>query len=143
MYVIHDSWSFPSFVDLVLTTEVPFSVRSLLILSKDRRRILDLQPVYKQLTREEKTPFSESVVSWVKDRGGRFLKEDKEQEFFYQVTDKAAREKVSQALREDHTLAGRLAKKAKLASPKSRKPSENSKKAKKGARKQSKHSLQH
>mmetsp|Transcript_19731 Transcript_19731/g.36824 ORF Transcript_19731/g.36824 Transcript_19731/m.36824 type:complete len:485 (-) Transcript_19731:568-2022(-) len=108
-----------------------------------RRRILDLQPVYKQLTREEKTPFSESVVSWVKDRGGRFLKEDKEQEFFYQVTDKAAREKVSQALREDHTLAGRLAKKAKLASPKSRKPSENSKKAKKGARKQSKHSLQH
>jgi hypothetical protein len=68
-----------------------------------RKRILELQPLYKTLPREEKTSCSEAVVAWVKGRGGRFVKQDTKDGPYYEVTDKTARQKVSQALREDHT----------------------------------------
>jgi hypothetical protein len=78
-----------------------------------RNRILQLQPVYKALARKKKTDFGESVVTWVQDRGGRFLNRDSVGGPWYVVTDAMARQKVSQALREDHSEQGRAAKKAK------------------------------
>jgi hypothetical protein len=78
-----------------------------------RNRILQLQPVYKALVRKKKTDFSASVVSWVQDRGGRFLNRDTVGGPWYVVPDAMARQKVSQALREDHSEQGRDAKKAK------------------------------
>jgi hypothetical protein len=78
-----------------------------------RNRILQLQPVYKALARKKKTDFGASVVTWVQDRGGRFLSRDAVGGPWYVVPDGMARQKVSQALREDHSEQGRAAKKAK------------------------------
>ena len=78
-----------------------------------RKRILQLQPVYKTLVRKKKTDFGASVVTWVQDRGGRFLNRDAVGGPWYVVPDAMARQKASQALREDHTGQGRAVKKAK------------------------------
>jgi hypothetical protein len=51
----------------------------------------------------------------VKDRGGRFLKRDGRTSPWYVATDQMARIKVAQALREDHSDAGKQAKKEKQA----------------------------
>lgn len=78
-----------------------------------RRRILDLQPKYKALDRDEKTTMSEDVVKWLQEeRRGRFLKRESKASPWYIVTNATARQKVSQALREDHTLEGRALKKS-------------------------------
>ena len=76
-----------------------------------RKKILELQPKYKLLSRQEKTKFSQSVVEWVQSRGGRFLKRDNRGGPWYVTTDHEARGKISQALREDHSPEGREAKK--------------------------------
>jgi hypothetical protein len=55
------------------------------------------------------------MVDWVQERGGRFLKRDGKTSPWYVATDQMARIKVSQALREDHSAAGKQAKKEKQA----------------------------
>jgi hypothetical protein len=83
-----------------------------------RKHIVILQKTYKTLNREEKTQFSKDVLQWVHDRGGRFLKRDEKGSPWYLVTEVTARQKVSQALREDHTPEGRALKKSKSSSSK-------------------------
>jgi hypothetical protein len=83
-----------------------------------RQHILSLQKKYKALSREEKTAFSKEVLRWLHDHGGRFLKRDERGGPWYIVTDGTARQKVSQALREDHTPEGRAYKKARTNSSK-------------------------
>lgn len=75
--------------------------------------ILDRQSPYKTLPRKEKTAMSQQVVDLVHGRKGRFLKPEKETGRYFVVTEKTARDKVSQALREDHTPEGRALKKSK------------------------------
>jgi len=77
-----------------------------------RKQILFLQPSYKTLGRDEKTSTSKDVLKWVQTRGGRFLKRECKGSPWYIVTDATARQKVSQALREDHTCEGRALKKS-------------------------------
>lgn len=76
-----------------------------------RAYILKLQPTYKGLDRDDKTAMSEQVVQWVQQKG-RFLKRESKSSPWYIVTDATARQKVSQALREDHTPEGRALKKS-------------------------------
>lgn len=83
-----------------------------------RQHILSLQKKYKALSREEKTAFSKEVLRWLHDHGGRFLKRDERGGPWYIVTDGTARQKVSQALREDHTPEGGALKKARTNSSK-------------------------
>ncbi len=87
-----------------------------------RKHILRRQKEYKMLENSEKTQMSKDVVAWVKTRGGRFLKRDDEApgQPFYIATDVTARQKVSQALREDHTPEGRKQKKSRTKAPQSR-----------------------
>jgi hypothetical protein len=77
-----------------------------------RKHVLHLQPQYKHLERVMKTEMANGVVKWVKAQNGRFLKRDSRDGPWYVIPDSAARLKVSQALREDHTPEGRAAKKA-------------------------------
>ena len=58
---------------------------------------------------------SKDVVAWVNERKGRFISQDEDGKF-YVVTYETARQKVSQALREDHTPEGRLMKKSRTKS---------------------------
>lgn len=79
-----------------------------------RRYILQHQRAYKNLENSHmKTQMSFVAVAWVKNNGGRFLKRDDKApgQPFYIATDETARQKVSQALREDHTPEGREQKK--------------------------------
>ena len=79
-----------------------------------RQHILEHQREYKLLKTDAKTEMSMEVVAWVKKRGGRFLKRDENApgQPYYIATDVTARQKVSQALREDHTPEGRQQKKS-------------------------------
>lgn len=79
-----------------------------------RQHILEHQREYKLLKTDEKTEMSKAVVAWVKKRRGRFLKRDENApgQPYYIATDETARQKVSQALREDHTPEGRQQKKS-------------------------------
>lgn len=70
------------------------------------------QPGYKLLSPKQKTRLSEEVVQRIQDRGGRFLTRAERNGPWIVSSPHAAREKVSQALREDHTEEGRAAKKA-------------------------------
>ena len=104
-----------------------------------RKRILKLQKTYKTLSRDEKTQMSKDVVQWIYKRGGKFLQRDDTNKKnpppvvpesgtaeeggdddvvsrWYVVTTETARQKVSQALREDHTLEGRMLKKSRTTS---------------------------
>ena len=80
------------------------------------KHILGLQKPYKTLPRDEKTNCSNSVVQWIQNRGGRFLKRENKRSPWYIVPPATARQKVSQALREDHTPEGRALKKSKAKS---------------------------
>mmetsp|Transcript_8382 Transcript_8382/g.24145 ORF Transcript_8382/g.24145 Transcript_8382/m.24145 type:complete len:593 (+) Transcript_8382:619-2397(+) len=94
-----------------------------------REHVLSLQPRYKLLSRQEKTRCSEEVVEWVKKHGGRFLKEDKTRSAgsrWYMVPDNIARQKVAQALREDHSEEGKALKRAKYGKPHKPKPKRKS-----------------
>jgi hypothetical protein len=90
-----------------------------------RKHILTHQQEYKNLENTSaKTKMSKEMVEWVKARGGRFLKRDDgvEGNPFYVATDTTARQKVSQALREDHTPEGRKLKRSRT----KKKPSKSS-----------------
>ena len=80
-----------------------------------RKEILKHQEPYKNLSRQDKTTFSANIVRWVHGRGGRFLMRDGRGKPWYIAPDEVARQKVSQALREDHSPEGRAAKKSKIA----------------------------
>lgn len=80
------------------------------------QRVLGLQKWYKTLPRDKKSNCSNSVVQWIHNRGGRFLKRENKRSRWYIVTPATARQKVSQALREDHTPEGRALKKSKAKS---------------------------
>jgi hypothetical protein len=75
--------------------------------------IRGLQEEYKKLCNKEKTKFSQKVVEWVHQRGGRFLQRTKEgnnSSCWCEASNDTAREKVSMALRQDHTPEGRAKK---------------------------------
>jgi hypothetical protein len=77
-----------------------------------RNRIVVEQPNYQALPNRKKRIFSQTIVDWVhQDRKGRFVKED--EYGWFEVTLPAALEKVSQALRENHTEEGKRQKKEK------------------------------
>ena len=60
-----------------------------------------LKPEYARLPKEEKTDVSRRLLKMVQDRGGKFLAKDAASGLFYEVDDKVARRKCSQALREE------------------------------------------
>ncbi|CAB9498815.1 TFIIE alpha subunit [Seminavis robusta] len=63
--------------------------------------ISEAQPIYNTLQRrKDKTSISWGIVDRMKKEGRRFLKEETETQKWFEITKKAAREKVSQALRE-------------------------------------------
>jgi hypothetical protein len=77
-----------------------------------RKRIVVEQPKYQDLPNRKKRIFSQEIVDWVhQDCKGRFVKKDEYGWFL--VTLPAALEKVSQALRENHTEEGKRQKKEK------------------------------
>jgi hypothetical protein len=77
-----------------------------------RERVVVEQPNYQALPNGKKKKFSQMIVDWVhQDCKGRFVKKDKYGWFL--VTLPAALEKVSQALRENHTEEGKRQKKEK------------------------------
>ena len=59
-----------------------------------------LKPEYARLPKEEKTDVSRRLLKMVRGRGGKFLAKDAASGLFYEVDDKIARRKCSQALRE-------------------------------------------
>ena len=59
-----------------------------------------LKPEYARLPKEEKTDVSRRLLKMVQGRGGKFLAKDAASGLFYEVDDKIARRKCSQALRE-------------------------------------------
>ena len=74
---------------------------------KFRQLVSDAQPQYIQSTKKEKTQIAKSIVATVRSRGGRFLKlSDNNSGYYYDVGDKNATAKTSQALREG--LSGRM-----------------------------------
>ena len=84
---------------------------------KYRRYVQEYKPAYKALDAVGKKALIQVVVCWVELQGGRFLACDKTPEghgHYYLASDKEVHEKVSQALREDHTPEGRALKKARL-----------------------------
>jgi hypothetical protein len=77
-----------------------------------RKRVVVEQPNYQALPNRKKRIVSQKIVDWVhQDCKGRFVKEDKYGWFL--VTLPAAIEKVSQALRDNHTEEGKRQKKEK------------------------------
>jgi hypothetical protein len=78
-----------------------------------RKRILNEQRNYQALPNSEKGKFSRMIVDWVhKECSGRFLKKD--EHGWFEVTLERAYSKVSQALREDHSVEGKKRKKYKV-----------------------------
>lgn len=71
---------------------------------------LEEQPGYKGLPLKEKAGYRDRVIKKIHDSGARFLKWDVNAEKYYIQSKKAVEEKMSQALREDHTTEGRAKK---------------------------------
>jgi|AntRauTorckE5430_2_1112549.scaffolds.fasta_scaffold00420_5 hypothetical protein len=69
-----------------------------------RDLVSEHQPKYIQARKSDKTMITKSIVAQVRDKGGRFLKEEEGK--WVDVGDKKAAEKTSQALREG--LSGRM-----------------------------------
>mmetsp|Transcript_26335 Transcript_26335/g.61259 ORF Transcript_26335/g.61259 Transcript_26335/m.61259 type:complete len:388 (+) Transcript_26335:51-1214(+) len=78
-----------------------------------RDEVHNLQQWYKASTKNEKTDLSQLLVDRVHSYGGQFLKNEKDTDKWYIVTNIVARRKASQALREHLTPEQRAAKKAK------------------------------
>jgi len=77
-----------------------------------RARLVGTRPSYSKASSSEKTNIAQRVVDEINDTGGRFLKKDKGR--WYVASNRDARRKVSQALREKHlTTEARAAKRAK------------------------------
>jgi hypothetical protein len=71
-----------------------------------RQIVSDAQPQYVQASKKGKTQISKSIVARIRSRGGRFLKLNDDDGYYYDVGDKKATSKTSQALREG--LSGRM-----------------------------------
>ena len=70
------------------------------------RAIVDrIRPIYATASLAEKTTIAQNVVKEVASNGGRFLMKDKNSDQWYLADDRAARKKVSQALREKYYTA--------------------------------------
>lgn len=65
-----------------------------------RALVRDFQPTYLMAKRREKPKMARSVVLIVRNRGGRFLRQDDTDGRLYEVGDEKAEAKTSQALRE-------------------------------------------
>ena len=69
-----------------------------------------LQPAYLALKAKKedqlKTEISWKLVNFVKNRGGRFLKQKGKENVWFEMSDRDARSKASQALRDDNTPEG-------------------------------------
>ena len=61
-----------------------------------------MKPEYARLPKEEKTDVSRRLLDVVHARGGKFLAKDSVSGLFYEVENKTARRKCSQALREEN-----------------------------------------
>ena len=82
-----------------------------------RQCILGYQRDYKTQGLHGKRALVHAVVDWVELQGGRFLASKKSPEGhirYYVASDKKVYDKVSNALREDHTPEGRAQKKSRL-----------------------------
>ena len=73
-----------------------------------------MKPEYARLPKDEKTDVSRRLLHMVHARGGRFLAKDPVSGLFYEVENKTARRKCSQALREE-SQAERAARKSQKA----------------------------
>ena len=64
--------------------------------------VRSLREQYRKLPNDKmKTNLIMNVIEWVHRRGGRFLKrKEKDSDLWFEITEKAAREKVGQALRD-------------------------------------------
>jgi hypothetical protein len=70
-----------------------------------------IRPIYATASMTEKTAIAQDVVKEVANNGGRFLEKDKKSQQWYLADDRAARKKLSQALREKRfTAEGRALK---------------------------------
>lgn len=65
-----------------------------------RAKVAEHMPEYLQARKKEKAVIAKRIVHEIKQDGGRFLKHDANNDVWVEVTDKRAREKTSQALRE-------------------------------------------
>ena len=61
-----------------------------------------MKPEYARLPKEEKTDVSRRLLDIVHARGGKFLAKDSVSGLFYEIENKTARRKCSQALREEN-----------------------------------------
>ena len=66
-----------------------------------RTMTASMKPEYARLPKEEKTDVSRRLLGMVHARGGKFLTKDTVSGLFYEVENKTARRKCSQALREE------------------------------------------
>jgi len=73
----------------------------------------NMQQRYLAATKEGKTPISQQLLDAVHGWGGRFLQLDNQTRRWYEIDDKRARKKCSQALRDINTPQARLAKRQK------------------------------
>lgn len=64
-----------------------------------------IRPLYATASMVEKTSIAQNVVKEVTSNGGRFLVKEKKSQQWYLADDRAARKKVSQALREKYFTA--------------------------------------
>jgi len=92
---------------------------------------LELQPSYKKAKRADKTLISKAFVNAVKAGGARFLKQEEgTSDRWYVVSDKEARRKASQALRDDRKR--KASEKGSQALPKCKTPEHQATKRAKG-----------
>jgi hypothetical protein len=64
-----------------------------------RKIISEYIPAYRVATKREKGKIPSDVVKRIRDAGGRFLKRDTDHGWWFQVSDEAAREKISMSFR--------------------------------------------
>ena len=74
---------------------------------------MDLQPRYLEAPKDGKIAISQSLVDAIHDIEGRFLRYDDSQAKWYEVSNRVAREKAAQALRETFTKEDRQKKRLK------------------------------
>merc|ERR1712154_697991 len=70
----------------------------------------DLKACYRSSSKDEKTDWSQCLVDYVHAYGGRFLRFRKDEGIWYEVSNREARKKAGQALREENTPESRAAK---------------------------------
>lgn len=77
-----------------------------------------LKHCYRSSSKNERTDWSQCLVDYVHAYGGRFLRFDREASQWYEVPNRIARKKASQALREENTPESRAKKRQRYKKPK-------------------------